>query len=105
LGSNDAQTLSFYLEFFAQYMELVKMYNIGNLTTMLVKNIRCSWFGEQQLKTNYTTTFVILAPNVTIVKRLIEIHNKRIEGQNFATNFEVCSNLEYFSIENFLIRK
>jgi hypothetical protein len=60
LGSNDAQALSFYLEFFTQYMELVKMYNIGNLATMLVKNIGNSWFGEQQLITNYATTFVCL---------------------------------------------
>ncbi len=28
--------------------------------------------------------------DVIAIKRLIEIHNKRIEGQNFATNFEVC---------------
>jgi hypothetical protein len=47
LGSNDARTLLFYLEFFAQYMHLVKMYNTGNLATMLVINIGSSWFGEQ----------------------------------------------------------
>jgi hypothetical protein len=46
LGNNDAHVLSFYLEFFAQYMQLVKMYNIGRLTTMLVKNIGSFWFGE-----------------------------------------------------------
>jgi hypothetical protein len=46
LGSNDAHALSFYLELFAQYMQLVEMYNIGNLATMLVKNIGSSWFGE-----------------------------------------------------------
>ncbi len=42
LGSNDAHALSFYLEFFAQYMHLIKMYSIGNPATMLVKNIGSS---------------------------------------------------------------
>jgi hypothetical protein len=46
LGSNDAHALSFYFELFAQYMQLVKMYNIGSPTTMLVKNIGSFWFGE-----------------------------------------------------------
>jgi len=46
LGNNDAHALSFYLEFFAQYMQLVKMYSIGSLATMLVKNIGSFWFGE-----------------------------------------------------------
>jgi hypothetical protein len=48
---------------------------------------------------------VIPAPDVIAIRRLIEIHNKRIEGQNFVTNFEVCSNLKYLCVENFLIRK
>ncbi len=85
LGGNDAH--SFYPKFFAQYIELVKIYSIGKLVTMLVKNIGSSQFGEQQLVTNYVTIFVIHAPDNTVVKRLIEIHNKRIEGQDFATNF------------------
>jgi len=38
LSGNDAHALSFYLEFFAQYMQLVKMYRTGNLATMLVKH-------------------------------------------------------------------
>jgi hypothetical protein len=46
LGNNDAHALPFYLEFFAQYMQLVKMYNIGSLATMLVKTIGSFWFGE-----------------------------------------------------------
>jgi hypothetical protein len=48
---------------------------------MLVKNIGSSWFGEQQLVTNYATIFVTPTLDVTIVKRLIEIHNKRSEVQ------------------------
>jgi hypothetical protein len=40
LGNIDAQALSFYLGFFAQYMQLVHMYSICNLATLLVKNIR-----------------------------------------------------------------
>jgi hypothetical protein len=39
LGNNDAHALSFYPKFLAQYIQLVKMYSIGNLVTMLVKNI------------------------------------------------------------------
>jgi hypothetical protein len=40
LGGNDAH--SFYPKFFAQYIELVKIYSIGKLVTMLVKNIGSS---------------------------------------------------------------
>jgi len=79
LGNIDAHALSFYLEFFAHYMQLVKMYSIGNLATLLVKNIGSFWFGEQHLLTNFVTIFVIPAPNAIVVKRLIEIH-KRIKG-------------------------
>jgi hypothetical protein len=81
------------------------MYSTSNPTTMLVKNIGSYWFGEQKLVINYVTIFVILAPNATVVKSLTEIHNKRTEGQDFATNFEVCSNLKYLCVENFLIKK
>jgi len=56
------------------------MYNIGNPTTMLLKNIGSSWFGEQQFVINYATIFVILVLDAITVKRLIEIHNKRKEG-------------------------
>jgi hypothetical protein len=79
LGNIDAHALSFYLEFFAQYMQLVKMYSIGNLATLLVKSIGSFWFGEQHLLTNFVTIFVISAPNAIVVKRLIEIL-KRIKG-------------------------
>jgi len=47
LSSNDAHALSFYLEFFAQYMQLVKIYSISNPATMFGKNIGSFWFGEQ----------------------------------------------------------
>ncbi len=104
LGNNDAHAFSIYLEFFAQYMQLVKMYNTRSPTILLVKNIGSSWFGEQQLVTKYATIFVIPTLDVTTVKRLIEIHDKRTESQNFATNFEVCSNLKYLCVENFLMR-
>jgi hypothetical protein len=46
---------------------------------------------------------VIPTLDATIVKMLIEIHNKITKGQNFATNFEVCSNLKYLCVENFLL--
>jgi hypothetical protein len=103
LGNIDPHALSFYIELFAQYMQLVKMYSISNLATLLIKNIGSFWFGEQQLVTNYVTIFVIPTPYAIVVKRLIEIN--RIKGQDFATNFEVCSNLKYLCVENFLIRK
>jgi hypothetical protein len=83
LGSNDAQTLSFYPKFFAQCMQLVKMYSVGSPTIMLVKNIGSSWFGEQQLVIKYATIFVILALHVTTIKRLIEIHNKEDKRSKF----------------------
>jgi hypothetical protein len=53
------------------------MCNVDNPATMLVKNIGSYWFSEQQLVINYATIFVILAPDVITVKRLIKIHNKR----------------------------
>jgi hypothetical protein len=71
-------------------MKLIKLYSIVSLATMLVKNIRSSWFGEQQLVINYVTIFVIHVLDVTILKRLIEVHNKRTKGQDFTTNFKVC---------------
>jgi hypothetical protein len=43
LGNIDARALSLYPKFYAQYMQMVKLYNIA---TMLVKNIGSSWFGE-----------------------------------------------------------
>jgi hypothetical protein len=46
LGYNNAHALSFYHEFYAQYMQLIKLYNIGSLVTMLVKNIGSYSFGE-----------------------------------------------------------
>ncbi len=46
LGNIDARALSFYPEFYAQYIQLVMLYNIGSLATMLVKNIGSSSFGE-----------------------------------------------------------
>ncbi len=72
LGNIDAHALSFYLGFFAQYMQLVKMYSTSNLATLLVKNIGSFWFGEQHLVTNYIAIFVIHDIDVIIVKRLIE---------------------------------
>ncbi len=77
LGNNDAYALSFYLEFYAQYMKLVMLYNTSNPTTMMVKNIGSSWFGKQPLVTNYATIFVIPILDVTFITRLIEVHNKK----------------------------
>jgi hypothetical protein len=81
------------------------MYSIGNPTTMLVKNIGNSWFGEHQLVISYVTIFLFFALDATTIKRLIEIHNERTKGQDFPTNFEVCSNLKYLCVKNFLIKK
>jgi len=54
-----------------------------------------------KLVANYATIFVILAFDVIVVKRLIKIHNKRIEAQNFTTNFEVCSNWNTYVLKTF----
>ncbi len=93
----------FIFELLAQYMQLVKMYSTDNLATMLVENIGSSQFNEQQLITNYATIFVTSSLDVIAIKRLIEIHNKRIEGQNFMTNFEICEDICVLKI--YLIRK
>jgi len=37
---------------------------------MLVKNIGSSWFGEQQLVTNYVTIFMFHVRDATIVKKV-----------------------------------
>jgi hypothetical protein len=36
------------------------------------------------------TIFVIFVLNVATIERLVELHNKHIEGQDFAVNFKVC---------------
>lgn len=39
LGYNNAHALSFYHEFYAQYMQLIELYNIYSLVTMFVKKL------------------------------------------------------------------
>jgi hypothetical protein len=46
-------------------------------------------FGEQLL-TNFSIIFVIPMLDVVAAERLVEIHNKHTEGQDFTMNFEVC---------------
>jgi hypothetical protein len=57
-------------------------------TILLVKNIKSVIFGEQQLVTNFSSMFIILAPNHATIDRLNKVHNKKI-GQDFAIKFEV----------------
>jgi hypothetical protein len=90
LGPNDTQALSFFLEFYPQYVELVETYNIGRLATFLAKNVSNFMFGEQHLLINFSTIFVIIVPDVTTHEIIVEVHNKHIKGQNFVVNFEVC---------------
>jgi len=40
-------------------------------------------FGEQYLLTNYFFIFVMHVVNETSIEKLIEVHNKRIERQDF----------------------
>jgi hypothetical protein len=67
LEASDTQALSFYLEFYAQYVQLVNTYSTGRLAIVLVKNIRSAVFGEQQLVTKNFNVFVIPAPDDAIV--------------------------------------
>jgi hypothetical protein len=55
----------------------------------LAKNVGSFMFGEQLL-TNFSTIFVIHVPNVATNEKLVKVHNKHIERQNFTMNFKVC---------------
>ncbi len=59
LKVGDTQALFFY-QFCPQYVQLMNMYSIGRLATLLVKNVKNAIFGEQQLVTNFSSVFVIL---------------------------------------------
>jgi hypothetical protein len=43
------------------------------------------------------TIFVFFVLDVATVKRLVEVHNKHIEGHDFVVNFEVCKRDLFFS--------
>jgi hypothetical protein len=43
------------------------------------------------------TIFVIFVLDVATIKRLVEVHNKHIEGQDFVVSFEVCKRNFHFS--------
>jgi hypothetical protein len=68
---------------------LVEIYSIGKPTTLLIKNVGTSMFGEQQLVTNFASCFIILAHDDAIVKILMEVYQSKTNGHDFATNFEV----------------
>ncbi len=78
-----------YLKLYPQYVQLVNLYNTCRPRIFLVKNIRSVIFGKQQLVTNFSSVFIILALHHATIDRLYKVHNKKIEGQDFATNFEV----------------
>jgi hypothetical protein len=85
LEARDTQALSFYLEFYAQYVQLVNTYSTARLAIVLVKNIGSAVFGEQQLVTKNFNAFVIPAPDDAIVNKL----SKKTEGQDTIVNFEI----------------
>jgi hypothetical protein len=68
---------------------LVEIYNTKKPTTLLIKNISTPVFGEQQFVTNFASCFVILAHDDTNIKRLMKVHQSKIDGQDFTNNFEV----------------
>jgi hypothetical protein len=76
----DMQVLTIFLEFYVQYMKLVEIHATRKLVTILI-------FGEQQLVTNFASCFVILAHDNGVVERLSKVHHKKIECQDFVTNF------------------
>jgi hypothetical protein len=47
---------------------------------MLVENVENVVYGEQQLMINFSTIFVILAPNVIVAQILIEVHNNQLQN-------------------------
>lgn len=74
---------------FIPNVQLVNLYNTCRPAIFLVKNIRSVIFGEQELLTNFSSVFIILAPNHATIDRLNKVHNKKIEGQDFAIKFEI----------------
>jgi hypothetical protein len=67
---------------------LVETYGIRKPNTLLIKNVGTPVFSEQ-LVTNFASSFVIPAPNDANIKKLIEVHESEIDGQDFTNNFEV----------------
>jgi hypothetical protein len=65
---------------------LVKIYNTRRPTIVLIKNIGTPIFGEQ-LVTKFASCFVILALGNGAIERLSKVHHKKIESQDFVTNF------------------
>jgi hypothetical protein len=57
LRPNDIRALPFFHE---SYVQLVDMYSIGRVTTLLIKNIGSDVFGEQLFKTIFPSIFAII---------------------------------------------
>jgi hypothetical protein len=83
----DMQALTIFPKFYVQYVKLVEIYATMRLAIILIKNIGIPTFGE--LVTIFASCFVILAHDNGVVKRLSKVHHKKIECQDFVTNFEV----------------
>jgi hypothetical protein len=60
----------------------------------LIKNVGNVIYGEQQLITNFSFVFVILAPLVIDdagdIEPLIVVHATKTKGHDFKTNVEIC---------------
>jgi len=66
------------------------------------KGVRCGSFYFRRTP----TIFVIFVLDVAIIEKLVEVHNKHIEGQDFVVNFEVCKRDLFFSfwLANFFMK-
>jgi hypothetical protein len=58
----------------------LKLTALKDLQPFLAKNVCNSMFSEQQLLTKFSTIFVNHVLNVAANERLMEVHNKHIEG-------------------------
>jgi hypothetical protein len=58
-------------------MDLVEIYNIKQLITLLVKNIGSAMYGEQQLVIKYSLIVVIPASKEVFVHNFTKVHKKK----------------------------
>jgi hypothetical protein len=58
----------------------IETYSIKGPTTFLAKNVGNFMSSEQQFLTKFSTIFVNHVLNVAANEKLMEIHNKHIEG-------------------------
>ncbi len=67
----------------------MKLTTLEDLQPFWLRMLAILMFSEQQLLTKISTIFVNCVLTVATNERLVEVHNKHIEGQNFAMIFEV----------------